>query len=88
MIAPNTFTRTASLKLKPGEAHSGLSGLFAAAVVSKGFREQLLKDPEQALRQGYQGKRFALSNEDAALVVSIRAASLNDLARQVVQTLA
>ncbi len=88
MIAPSTLRVTAPLKLKPGDAHAGLSGVFAAAVVSRNFREQLLKNPEQALKRGYQGKSFALSNEDAALVVSISAGSLKDLAQQVVQTLA
>jgi hypothetical protein len=88
MIAPSTLRTTAPLKLKPGDAHAGLSGVFAAAVVSRNFREQLLKDPEQALKRGYQGKSFGLSNEDAALVVSISAGSLRDLAQQVVQTLA
>ena len=47
----------------------------------------LLSDPEQALRQGYMGKGFALSPEDAALIVSINARSLPELAQQVVQTL-
>ena len=41
----------------------------------------------QALKQGYMGQSFALSPEDSALIVSIRAQSLPDLAQQVVQTL-
>ncbi len=88
MIALNTFTTTEiPLKLRPGTTHPGVSALFAAAVVSRGFRDMLLKDPEQALRQGYMGKRFELTHEDAALIVSLNAASLPDLAKQVVQTL-
>ncbi len=88
MIASNTFTRTEMpLKLKPGNDHPGVSAVFAAAVVSQSFRSLLLRDPEAALRQGYMGKRFALSAEDASLIVSLNAATLGDLAKQVVQTL-
>jgi hypothetical protein len=88
MIASDTFRKTEMpLKLKPGRVHPGLSGLFAAAVVSKSFCELLLRDPEKALTMGYLGKTFCLSTEDAALIVSLNAQSLPDLARQVVQTL-
>lgn len=88
MIASNTFTRTEiPLKLKPGVSHPGVSAVFAAAAISNSFRSLLLKDPEQALKQGYMGKSFALTHEDASLIVSLNAASLPDLAKQVVQTL-
>jgi len=73
--------------MDPQESHSGLSGLFAAAVVSQGFCDMLLKDPEAALKQGYLGKCFDLSPADASLIVSLNAKSLADLAKQVVQTL-
>ncbi len=88
MIASHTFSTTEMpLKLKPGNSHPGVSAVFAAAVVSQSFRNLLLRDPEEALRQGYMGKRFALSSEDASLLVSVNAGSLGDLAKQVVQTL-
>ncbi len=88
MIASHTFTKTEMpLRLKPGAEHPGVSAVFAAAVVSQSFRDLLLRDPEQALRQGYMGKTFALSTEDASLLVSLNAGSLRDLAKQVVQTL-
>jgi hypothetical protein len=61
--------------------------MFAAAVVSRSFRDLLLRDPEQALKQGYMGKRFSLSPEDASLIISLNAGSLGDLAKQVTQTL-
>jgi hypothetical protein len=80
------FTKT-HLKMNPEDTHSGLSGLFAAATVSKSFRDMLLSDPERALKQGYLGKGFGLSQADAALIVSLNAKSLPDLAKQVVQTL-
>ena len=87
MITSRTFTTKVPLKMDPKEQHAGLSSLFAAAVVSRGFCEMLLKDPEEALKQGYLGKGFGLSQADASLVVSLNAKSLTDLAKQVVQTL-
>ncbi len=81
------FSTKIPLKINPASSHEGLSTLFAAAAVSTSFRELLLRDPEQALQQGYLGKRFGLNQADAALIVSINASSLADLAQQVVQTL-
>ncbi len=87
MISSNTFTTKLPLKINPHDSHPGLSSLFAAAVVNQGFREMLINDPEEALQQGYLGKGFGLSPEDASLIVSLNAKSLTDLAKQVVQTL-
>jgi hypothetical protein len=87
MLTPTLLKKTGPLTMNPTSGHGGLNSLFAAAVVSSTFRELLLKDPEQALKQGYMGQEFSLSPEDASLIVSINAASLPDLARQVVQTL-
>jgi hypothetical protein len=87
MITSRTFTTKMPLKINPEEHHSGLSSLFAAAVVSRSFCNMLLHDPEEALRQGYMGKGFGLSQADASLIVSLNAKSLADLAQQVVQTL-
>ncbi len=86
MIKSGTFTKM-PLKIDPQDTHAGLSGLFAAAVVSRSFCDMLLNDPEKALRQGYLGKGFGLSQADASLIVSVNAKSLSDLAKQVVQTL-
>jgi len=87
MITSQKFKTKMPLKIDPQEQHTGLSGLFAAAVVSKGFCEMLLNDPEEALRKGYLGRDFGLSPADASLIVSMNAKSLADLAKQVVQTL-
>ncbi len=62
---------------------SGLPQLFAAAVVSRQFREKLLREPEAALASGYLGQTFALTDQEQALIKSIRADSLTDLARKV-----
>jgi hypothetical protein len=89
MIASNTITLNTKLPLKmnPVDGHAELSGLFTAAVVSQRFREMLLSNPEQALKQGYAGKSFALSAEAASLIVSLNAKTLPDLAKHVIQTL-
>lgn len=87
MIHSQTFTTKLPLKVDPKESHAGLSGLFAAAVVSSSFRDLLLKDPEKALKHGYLGKTFGLSQADASLIISLNAKSLADLAKQVTQTL-
>lgn len=64
--------------------YSGLNSVFAAAIVNRDFREMLLRDPRMALKQGYLGKGFALSREEALLLTSIHARSLAELAREVV----
>ncbi len=87
MISSTTFTTNVPLKTNPHDPHPGLSSVFAAAVVNQNFREMLLKEPEKALKQGYLGKSFALSQEDASLLVSLNAKSLTDLANQVVHSI-
>lgn len=73
--------------IEPSGNHAGLTRLFAAAIVSRQFRETLLRDPQAALRDGYLGTRFPLSSEEQALITSIRARSLSDFANQVTRTL-
>ena len=87
MLTTSAIATTLPLTLDPGNVHAGLSTLFAAAVVSKSFCNMLLSDPEGALKHGYMGKTFSLSPEDTALIVSLNAKSLPDLARQVVHTI-
>jgi hypothetical protein len=85
MTFPTTLTRT-PLTMNPQTDHAGFSKLFAAAVVSRSFCQLLLDNPEEALRQGYQGKQFNLNPQEAGLIISMNAKSLPELARQVVQT--
>ena len=66
---------------------TGLNKLFAAAVVNNQFCQTLLNQPELALQQGYFGDTFDLSLEEQALIVSIRAKSLPELAQQVTKAL-
>jgi hypothetical protein len=87
MLKSDSLVAQLPLTMNPAQTHTGIDGVFAAAVISRSFCRMLLSDPEQALRQGYLGKSFAISPEDSALIVSINAQSLPDLAQQVVHTL-
>jgi hypothetical protein len=75
---PLTITQSKSLEL---------SRLLAAAVINHQFCHMLLDDPEAALQRGYQGEAFLFSDEERALIISIRADSLTDLAYQLIRTL-
>jgi hypothetical protein len=66
---------------------SGLSRVFSAAVVNRQFCNMLLEDPHIALKKGYLGEKFSLSREEEDVIVSIRAKSLSDLAKQVNRSL-
>ncbi len=88
MIAPLTYQNTLSRQLttRP-HISSGISRVFAAAVVNRQFCDMLLQDPQIALQKGYLGETFSLSREEQDLIVSIRANSLADLAKQINRSL-
>jgi hypothetical protein len=88
MKSPLTYQKalTISLTSRPNNS-SSISRVFAAAVVNQQFRDMLLHDPNTALQNGYLGEAFSLSKEEQDLIVSIRANSLSDLARQVSRSL-
>jgi len=83
-----TYQTTMSRKTssRPGIS-SGISRVFAAAVVNRQFCDMLLQDPSIALQKGYLGETFPLSKEEQDLIISIQAKSLSDLAKQVNRTL-
>jgi len=88
MLAPFTYQRTMSVKVATHQKGShGISRVFSAAVVNKQFCDLLLEDPNTALNKGYLGEGFLLSKEERDLIVSIRATSLSDLAKQVNRSL-
>lgn len=64
-----------------------LGKVFAAAVVNRKFRDLLLKNPSAALRNGYLGETFSLPKREYDLLITIRAGSLPDFARQVTRSL-
>jgi hypothetical protein len=63
-----------------------LSRLLAAAVINPEFCHLLLENPESALDSGFQGEDFLFTEEERDLILSIRAASLADLASQLART--
>jgi hypothetical protein len=86
MIASFTTTYQNTSPRKPdsrSNSSSGLSQVFAAAVVNQQFRDMLLHDPCIALQKGSLGETFSLSEEEQDLITSIRAQSLSDLAKQI-----
>jgi len=92
MATPQTYQRSVlPLRIaetpKTPKSLAGLSKLFEAAVVNRQFCQLLLSQPETALRQGYMGNAFDLSFEEQALIISIQARSLPDLAQQVTTAL-
>ncbi|MCE9646536.1 MAG: hypothetical protein K8S20_11110 [Chloroflexi bacterium] len=88
MIAPLTFQNTLPMNItSTATVSSGISRVFAAAVVNKQFCSMLLQDPQVALQKGYLGETFPLTREERDLIVSIRANSLSDLAKQVNRSL-
>ena len=59
-----------------------LDGLFTAAMVSQDFRQKLLSNAALALADGYTGQTFKLNPAERALVLSIRAKTIEDFAQQ------
>jgi hypothetical protein len=83
MITHSTYQTQIQITSSSISTSSGLTRVFAAAVVSRQFCKMLLNDPITALQNGYLGETFKLSNEEYDLLISIHAKNLADLARQV-----
>lgn len=62
-----------------------ISRLLSAAIVDRSFQKLLLTRPELAMASGYNGESFDLTDEDRALILTIRASSLKDFAAQLVR---
>ena len=89
MIAPLMYQPSVNINIAPlpVQLSIGLSRMFAAAVVNRDFCESLLHNRQEALRKGYLGETFALTEDEYDLLLSIQAHSLADLARQINQLL-
>jgi hypothetical protein len=87
MIAPIMYQPSVKVNDSMSIQSAALSRLFAAAVVNQQFCEMLLTNPQEALRKGYLGETFMLTKAERELIISIRARSLADLAREVNQSL-
>jgi hypothetical protein len=66
----------------PRQWSAELNRLLSAAVVNKRFCQLLLTEPETALGLGFNGESFALSAHEEALVLAIRATTLQSFAQQ------
>jgi len=62
-----------------------LNRLLTAAVINRNFCKLLLSDPANALANGYNGEFFHLANEEKARLLSIRARSLDEFARRLLE---
>lgn len=67
-----------------GTYSTDLNRVLTAAVVNRRFCNLLLSDPQAALRNGYNGETFQLSESERQIVMSIRADSLQEFASQLV----
>ena len=65
--------------------YSELNRLLSAAIVSTGFRNMLITNPETALDKGYQGEKFNLSSDEYRWLVSIQATDLASFASQMLE---
>ena len=59
-----------------------LNRLLSAAIVSTGFRDMLITNPETAIGKGYQGEKFNLSPDEYRWLVSVQATDLASFASQ------
>lgn len=67
------------------ETHSSdLNRVLTAAVVNRRFCNLLLSDPQAALRGGYNGETFQLSEHERNAVLTAGASSLRELAAKLV----
>lgn len=79
----STLSAPVSKSRPPAAPPQGeLLRLLAAAVVSRSFRELLLREPLTAVRQGYHGEQFVLSLEELDILLAVQADTLQDFARQ------
>jgi hypothetical protein len=62
--------------------YTELNRLLSAAIVSTGFRNLLISNPETALIKGYQGEKFNLTDDEYRWLVSIQATDLASFATQ------
>jgi hypothetical protein len=62
-----------------------LNRLLTAAVINRNFCKLLLKDPANALANGYNGEYFHLANEEKDRLLSIRARSLDEFAKRLLE---
>lgn len=87
MLSFDTYSASSRGFRRSPVERSGLHRLFAAAIVSDQFRTTLLREPEQALTNGYLGQTFTLTDQEKSIIRTIRAKNLTDFAQKVNQAL-
>ena len=87
MLSFDAYSASSRGFRRPPAERSGLHRLFAAAIVSDQFRATLLREPEQALANGYLGQTFTLTDQEKSIISTIRAKNLTDFAQKVNQAL-
>ncbi len=68
--------------LDPASDHSNINRLMAAAMINKGFCNLLLQNPLGAVRKGFAGESFPLSQWAQSLLISIQADNLPEFAQE------
>ncbi|PWB69882.1 MAG: hypothetical protein C3F07_18240 [Anaerolineales bacterium] len=86
MLTLDSPTTPFSFRKTPAQ-RSGLHRLLTAAIVNSQFREKLLNEPETALAGGYLGQAFILTEQEKAIIKTVRAKDLTDFAQKVNQAL-
>lgn len=76
-VSTEVFQRTATRVGRSTE----ISKVISAAVINKSFREMLLDHPGLALNQGFGGQNFYLTDDEKAVICSIKATNLSDFSR-------
>jgi len=82
MLDTKPLQQAIALAFSSTKKHGGLNRVLAAAVMSPKFCHLLLENPSLAVQTGFQGEAFSLTTEETALMLSIRANSLTELAQQ------
>lgn len=84
---------TKPLTRQPVVAHdlsddiSAINRLLVAAAISQRFRATLLRDPGHAVRTGFGGEQFRLSDKTMSLLTSIQVSTLPDFVQQLDENL-
>lgn len=68
--------------------YSELERLVCAAAINGAFRAQLLRNPHQAARSGFQGQPFALTQEEFELLGTADVSDFQRFAEQIGQWIA
>ena len=76
------FTTNSTISKSNGH---DISKLLTAAIVNAKFCKLLLNDPAKALANGYNGEIFRLSKDEFDQILSIKANSISDFAKQLVE---